>query len=215
MGKKIEVAEVVRQAYGKGLPPSHIRTLQQIGEGLVRNMLLMIEPNEQAELREGLRDTPKRVVKSWGELYAGYDMKPEEILKTTFKQEGYNYDEMVLCKNIELYSTCEHHVLPFYGRAHVAYIPSDRVVGLSKLARLTDAFARRLQIQEKLTNQIADAIDTILKPKGVGVIIEAKHHCMCSRGAGKQNSSMVTSCLRGVFKTQREVRTEFLALTKD
>jgi GTP cyclohydrolase I len=183
----------------------------EYGEQLVAKIIELIEGG----MREGTAETPKRVVKSWRELFGGYEMEPKTILGTTFKQEGYKYDEMVLLKNIELYSTCEHHMLPFYGRAHVAYIPSKRVVGLSKLARLVDCFARRLQIQEKLTNQIAEAINEILEPQGVAVVIEAKHHCMCSRGVGKQNSSMMTSALRGVFKDKVEVRQEFLSLIKD
>lgn len=185
-------------------------------ETLVEELLRLIEPDTctGAFLREGLQETPKRVVKSFIELYGGYAMDPKKILGTTFAQEGYSYDEMVLCKGIELYSTCEHHMLPFYGVAHVAYIPSTRVVGLSKLARLVDAFARRLQIQEKLTNQIAEALVDNLKPKGVAVLIESKHHCMCARGVGKQNSSMVTSALRGVFKTKAAARAEFMEAIK-
>lgn len=190
------------------------RVLADLAEVLVEKLLLLIEPNEDGQLREGLEDTPSRVVKSFIELYGGYAMDPVRILGTTFAQEGYTYDEMVLCKGIELYSTCEHHMLPFYGTAHVAYIPGDRVVGLSKLARLVDAFARRLQIQEKLTNQIAEALVDVLKPKGVAVLIEAKHHCMCARGVGKQNSSMVTSALRGVFKTKAAARAEFMEAIK-
>lgn len=216
--KKIEPLAVdLYRANMPGAPAFH-RTvvLKDMAEALVRQLLLMIEPEQQGQLREGLRETPKRVVKSFMELYGGYALDPKKILGTTFRQEGYAYDEMVLLKNIELYSTCEHHMLPFYGRAHVAYIPNgNRVVGLSKLARLVDAFSRRLQIQEKLTNQIADAINEILEPQGAAVVIEAKHHCMCSRGVGKQNSSMTTSALRGVFKDKVEVRQEFLNLIKD
>lgn len=217
MGKKRPVAADLIQAYHPGCPEFHrTRVLADMGEALVKQMLLMIEPEQEGNLREGLRDTPKRVVKSWIELYGGYALDPKKILQTTFKQEGYEYDEMVLLKDIELYSTCEHHMLPFYGRAHVAYIPNaNRVVGLSKLARLVDCFARRLQIQEKLTNQIADAIVECLEPMGAAVVVEAKHHCMCARGVGKQNSTMKTSALRGVFKEKNEVRQEFLRLTQD
>lgn len=198
--------------------------LKEHAEDLIRQLLDIIEPNiieidgvkvRQPGLREGIAKTPSRVVKSWLELYGGYDQDPATILGTTFAQEGYAYDEMVLLKNIEMYSTCEHHLLPFVGRAHIAYIPSKRVVGLSKLARLVDCFARRLQIQEKLTNQIAQAIQDVLEPVGVAVVIEAKHHCMCARGVGKQNSSMMTSALRGVFKDKPEARQEFLDLIKD
>lgn len=191
--------------------------LRDIGHQLVRQMLLMIEPEQQGQLREGLQDTPSRVVKSWMELYGGYALDPKKILGTTFKQEGYSVaaDELVLLKNIELFSTCEHHMLPFTGRVHIAYIPRERVVGLSKLARLVECFARRLQIQEKLTNQIAQSLVDVLDPIGVAVVIEAKHFCMCARGVGKQNSSMITSALRGVFKDKPEARQEFLDLIKD
>ncbi len=159
--------------------------------------------------REGLTDTPKRVLKSYRELFSGYKQDPEKILGTTF--EASSYDQMVVLKNIELYSTCEHHMIPFFGKAHVAYIPTGRVVGLSKLARLVDAFARRLQIQEQLTEQIASTIEAVLKPQGVMVVIDAKHMCMCARGVGKQHSSMVTSAIRGAFKNA-EPRAEFLRL---
>jgi GTP cyclohydrolase I len=194
----------------------YLQTSAPLEERLIEMMLRMIEPGNENGLREGIAKTPARVVKSWAELYGGYKLVPEKILGTTFKQEGYKYDELILCKNIELYSTCEHHLLPFYGRAHVGYIPAvgGRVVGLSKLARLVDCFSRRLQIQEKLTCQIADSIEEILRPTGVAVVVEAKHHCMCARGAGKQNSTMVTSALRGVFKDKPEVRQEFLDLIK-
>lgn len=159
--------------------------------------------------REGLLDTPNRVIKSWQELFSGYMKEPGEILARDF--DGYGYDQMVILRDIEIYSTCEHHMLPFFGRAHVAYLPSDRVVGLSKLARLVDCFSRRLQIQEKLTMQIANAIEEHLNPLGVGVIIEAKHMCMIARGIGKQNSVMTTSCLLGKFR-EPAVRSEFLTL---
>lgn len=160
--------------------------------------------------REGLLDTPKRVVKSWKELFGGYKMDYKKILSTTFSGEG--YDEIVLLDNIELYSTCEHHMLPFFGKAHVAYIPGERVVGLSKLARLVECFSRRLQIQERLTTQIADALQEILQPKAVAVVIQAKHFCMVSRGVGKQNSTMTTSCVKGLFKDDEKARMELLKL---
>jgi GTP cyclohydrolase I len=161
--------------------------------------------------REGVIDTPKRVIKSFKELYSGYKTDPKSVLQTTFEKNG--YDAMVICKDIELYSTCEHHMIPFYGKAHVAYMPGKKVVGLSKLARLVDVYSRRLQIQENLTEQIANTIDEVLKPRGVMVVIEAKHMCMCARGVGKQNSSMLTSSIRGLFK-KTEVREEFLSLIK-
>lgn len=161
--------------------------------------------------REGLIDTPRRVIKSWRELYAGYTQSPEAILERCFDSDG--YDQMVILKDIEFYSTCEHHMLPFFGKAHVAYIPSKKVVGISKLARLVECFARRLQIQERLTKQIADAINRNLNPVGVAVMIEAKHLCMISRGINKQNSVMVTSELLGAM-TEHKVRDEFLRLAK-
>jgi GTP cyclohydrolase I len=162
--------------------------------------------------REGLADTPKRVVKAWDEMTRGYGEDPEAILGTDFAGEG--YDEMVVCRNVEFCSTCEHHMLPFVGVAHVAYVPRRRVVGLSKMARLVDCFARRLQIQEKLTQQVAQAMRQHLNPKGVGVVVVAKHQCMSCRGVGKHQAEMVTACLLGVFK-QPEVRSEFLDHCRD
>lgn len=195
---------------------------KRYAEQLVRELLAVIEPDSQIpgdsglELRPGLKDTPKRVVKSFLELYAGYDQKPEEILTRQFPPEGYSYDEMILVKNIDLHSMCEHHMLPFIGRAHVAYIPATNghVVGLSKIARLVECFARRLQIQEKFTAQIANAMESVLSPKGVAVVLEARHLCMCARGVQKQNSSMVTSALRGVFKENAAARAEFMEAIK-
>jgi GTP cyclohydrolase I len=161
--------------------------------------------------REGLKDTPLRVVKSWGRLFGGYREKAEDVLQTVFVEGA--CDEMVLLKDIEFYSTCEHHMLPFFGKCSIGYIPSGRVVGISKLARLVEVFARRLQIQERLTTQIADALCTHLQPSGVMVVMEAQHFCMTARGVEKQDSIMVTSAIRGVFKLP-EVRQEFLRLTK-
>lgn len=217
MGKKNPIAVDLLRAHqheAAGREFTREFVLRESAEALIKQVLLLIEPSEDGQLREGIQKTPHRVVKSWMELFGGYAQSPEKILGTTFAQEGYKYDEMVLLKNVELYSTCEHHMLPFYGKAHVAYIPSKRVVGLSKLARLVDCFSRRLQIQEKLTNQIADAIQDILEPIGVAVVVEAKHHCMCSRGVGKQNSAMMTSALRGAFKDKPEARSEFMSLIR-
>lgn len=159
--------------------------------------------------REGVADTPARVVRSWETIFGGYGRDPGEVLKTTFAKDG--FDEIVLCRDIELYSTCEHHMLPFFGRAHVAYLPGERVVGLSKLARLVDLYARRLQIQERLTTEIADALEKHLAPRGVFVMIEAKHFCMMARGVGKQNSVMTTTVARGLF-LQADTRAEVLSL---
>jgi len=158
--------------------------------------------------REGLKETPARVIKAWEFLYSGYSSNPSELFKTF---ENPECDEMVILDHIEFYSTCEHHLLPFFGECHIAYIPRDKVVGVSKLARLVEVFARRLQIQENLTQQIAQAIQEHLDPIGVGVIMTAQHMCMTSRGVQKQNSIMKTSALLGAFK-KPEVRAEFLKL---
>lgn len=176
--------------------------------GTVRRMIQLMGENPH---REGLLDTPKRVVKSWKELFGGYVQNPKSILSTTFRKHG--YDEMVLLKDIQMFSTCEHHLLPFFGKVHIAYIPGDRVVGLSKLARLVECFSRRLQIQERLTEEIATAIENILQPRGVGVVIDATHFCMVARGANKQGAHMMTSSLRGAFK-QEKTRQEFMSLIK-
>lgn len=158
--------------------------------------------------REGLQKTPYRIIKSYEELYEGYTQNPKEILNTTFESDA---DEMVLVNNIEFWSTCEHHALPFRGKTHIGYIPNGRVVGVSKLVRLTNCFARRLQIQENMTSQIANSLMEYLKPKGVGVVVEAEHQCMKARGVKNPSSYMVTSKLLGDFKKQA-VRNEFLHL---
>ena len=161
--------------------------------------------------REGLIETPKRVVKSYKEFYAGYDQDPAEILSKVFEEiEG--YDEIVLVKNILLESHCEHHMVPIVGKAHVAYLPDKRVVGLSKLARVVDLFAKRLQTQETMTAQIADTIDEVLKPKGVAVVIDAEHQCMSSRGVSKKGTSTITSRMIGVFRDNQKSRMEFMNL---
>lgn len=176
-----------------------VRILQYIGE----------DPT-----REGLLETPKRVVKSWSELFAGYKMNPEDVFKTF----DVKYDELVIMQDIELYSTCEHHMLPFSGRAHVAYIANGKVIGASKLARLIEVFARRLQVQEQIGTQVVDALMAHLQPKGAACIIEAKHFCMCARGVGKQHSIMKTSAMRGVFLEDSSrgiaARAELLSLLK-
>lgn len=160
--------------------------------------------------REGLVGTPDRVARAYKEFFAGYEQDPEEILRTTFEEvEG--YDEMVLVKDIGVESHCEHHMVPIIGRAHIAYIPNNRVVGISKLARVVDIFAKRLQIQEKMTAQIANAIENVLKPKGIAVVIDASHQCMTTRGVNKPESSTVTSAMRGIFKDNPRTRNEFLS----
>lgn len=161
--------------------------------------------------REGLLDTPGRVARSYRELFAGYDTDPREYLERTFSEVA-GYDELVLLHDIPVISCCEHHMLPVVGRAHVGYLPTSRVVGISKLARVVQGFARRLQIQEKLTAEIAGAIDEILQPKGVGVVIEAEHSCMTLRGVNTPGARLTTSHLTGVIRDDARTRTEFLRL---
>jgi GTP cyclohydrolase I len=160
--------------------------------------------------RDGLLKTPERMEKSLRWLTSGYEMDVRDVIGDALFEE--DYDNMVLVRDIEFYSMCEHHMLPFFGKAHIAYIPNGRVVGLSKVARVVDVFARRLQVQERLTDQIADALVDVLDPKGVGVVVEAAHFCMMMRGVEKQNSRTVTSALRGGFKDDRSTREEFLRL---
>jgi GTP cyclohydrolase IA len=176
---------------------------------LVRKMLVQIgeDPN-----REGLRRTPERFEKALRFLTSGYRQDPEKLLNGAMFSVC--YDEMVVVRDIEVYSLCEHHLLPFFGKCHVAYIPSKKVVGLSKIARLVNMFARRLQIQERLTSQIAKAIQDRLSPQGVGVIVEARHLCMVMRGVEKQHSSATTSAMLGVFRENKQTRDEFLALVR-
>ena len=163
--------------------------------------------------REGLKETPKRVVKSYAEFFSGYKKNPDEILAKTFEEvEG--YDEMVIVKNIDLESHCEHHMVPVIGVAHVAYIPNNRVVGISKLARIVDVYAKRLQTQETMTAQIADTISRVLEPKGVAVVIDAAHQCMSTRGVHKRHSSTVTSRMLGLFRSDPRTRSEFMDLIK-
>ncbi len=175
----------------------------------IKTLLSYIE-GDNATLREGLLDTPKRVVESWSEIYAGYSMDASEILQATFNGEGYN--GIVLLRDIEFTSTCEHHLLPFRGRAHIAYIPVDRIVGISKLARILELHARRLQNQERITKGIADDLEKELAPLGAAVILEAAHGCMQCRGVAKQEAVMTTSAMRGVFFDKPEARTELMQL---
>ncbi|KNE76052.1 GTP cyclohydrolase I type 1 [Candidatus Burkholderia crenata] len=161
--------------------------------------------------REGLVDTPSRVIRSYEEFFAGYAQNPHDILARTFS-EVQGYDEMIVLKDIRFESYCEHHMVPIIGRAHVAYLPRERVVGISKLARLVDAFAKRLQIQEKMTAQIADTLEEVLQPLGVGVILEATHQCMSTRAVHKAGTSMVTSRMLGTFRDDPSTRREFLSI---
>ncbi|MEQ8247274.1 MAG: GTP cyclohydrolase I FolE [Alphaproteobacteria bacterium] len=163
--------------------------------------------------REGLLGTPDRVVRSYDEFFAGYFDDPVQILERTFEETD-GYDEMVILRDIELASHCEHHMVPILGRAHIAYLPNKRVVGISKLARVLDVFAHRLQIQEKLTSQVANTINEVLQPRGVGVIIEAAHQCMTTRGVNKPGVTMVTSTLLGCFRDDPTTRQEFLSMVR-
>ncbi|MGA2510497.1 MAG: GTP cyclohydrolase I FolE [Candidatus Acidiferrales bacterium] len=176
---------------------------------LVRRMLAEIGEDPS---REGLRQTPERFEKALRYLTSGYRQDPEKVLNGAMFSVG--YDEMVVVKDIEVYSLCEHHLLPFFGKCHVAYIPNKKVVGLSKIARLVNMYARRLQVQERLTNQIATTIQERLRPQGVGVIIEARHLCMVMRGVEKQNSAAVTSAMLGAFRENKQTRDEFLSLIR-
>ena len=176
-------------------------------ERIVRRQLELIGEDPD---REGLLKTPSRVAASMEWLTQGYSMSVEDVVGDALFDE--THENMVMVRDIELYSMCEHHMLPFYGRAHIAYIPNGRIVGLSKLPRIVDVFARRLQVQERLTEQIAEAICEVLDPRGVGVVVEAYHLCMMMRGVQKQNSRTLTSALRGVFRDDQRTRDEFLRL---
>ena len=178
-------------------------------EELVREMIVRLgeEPD-----REGLARTPERVEKAMQFLVKGYKEDPEALLRKALFTVS--YDEMVIVKDIEMFSLCEHHLLPFFGKVHVAYIPNGKVIGLSKIPRLIEIFSRRLQIQERLTTQIAEAIQHAIEPQGVGVVIEARHLCMMMRGVEKQHSSAVTSAMLGSFRSEEETRTEFLSLIR-
>lgn len=190
----------------------HVQNDPMIINGISSAVSAMLEGIGEDPHREGLLKTPERVAKSLRFLTKGYREDPEELLKKAVFTEA--YDEMVLVRDIDLFSMCEHHMLPFFGKAHVAYIPDGKIVGLSKLARVVEVFARRLQVQERLTQQIRDAIQNVLNPKGVAVVIEAKHLCMVMRGVEKINSVTTTSAMSGQFITSQSTRSEFLRLIK-
>ena len=176
---------------------------------LYKNLLLEIGENPD---REGLAKTPERMERSMRFLTSGYHMDPAQVVHGALFSES--CDDMVIVKDIDLFSLCEHHMLPFYGKAHVAYLPNGKVLGLSKIPRVLEVFARRLQVQERLTNQVAIALDELLQPKGVAVVIEALHLCMAMRGVEKQNSTTITSAMLGSFKSDSRTRQEFLSLIK-
>jgi GTP cyclohydrolase IA len=178
-------------------------------EELVRETLVRLGEDPE---REGLVRTPERVHKAFEFLTRGYNEDPEAMLKNALFTVS--YDEMVIVKDVEVFSLCEHHMLPFFGKVHVAYIPNGKVIGLSKIPRLIEIFSRRLQIQERLTTQIAETIQKVIQPQGVGVVIEARHLCMMMRGVEKQHSAAVTSSMLGCFREEQETRTEFLSLIR-
>jgi GTP cyclohydrolase I len=203
MAQPIAVSKAVHDATGTDAGLSEFSTEEMYREILSR---LGEDPN-----REGLLATPDRVTKSMAFLTKGYAEDPTKILRGALFDV--DYDEMVIVKDIEMFSLCEHHMLPFFGKVHVAYIPKGKVIGLSKIPRLVEVFARRLQVQERLTQQIADSIQEVIEPQGVGVVVEARHLCMMMRGIEKQNSSTVTSAMVGCFR-QKETRLEFLSLMR-
>jgi GTP cyclohydrolase I len=192
----------------KKVTPLTPKPTREEAEAAVKTLISWAGDNPN---REGLIETPKRVVKSYEEFYSGYDQDPEEILSKVFEEvEG--YDEIIIVKDIRLESHSEHHMVPILGKAHVAYIPDQRVVGISKLARVVDLYAKRLQTQETMTAQIADTIDRVLKPKGVAIVIDAAHQCMSSRGVHKTETSTVTSRMLGAFRENPKSRMEFMNL---
>ena len=188
------------------IPEARVRAEDSLPD-LVRELLAALGEDPG---REGLQDTPERLADSLRFLTSGYRMRIHDVLNGAFY--SVYYDEMVIVKDIELFSLCEHHLLPFFGKCHVAYVPDKKVIGLSKIPRIVDMFARRLQIQERLTNQIAETLMEKLRPQGVGVVIEARHLCMMMRGVEKQHSQAVTSAMLGVFRDQQQTREEFLSL---
>lgn len=177
-------------------------------EGIEDNVLRLLQFIGEDPERDGLRDTPKRIIRSYSELYSGYKKDPKDVI-TVFKDSS---DEMVVLRDIEFYSMCEHHMLPFFGKAHIAYIPNGRVIGISKLARILEIYTRRLQIQERIGTQVTTTIDRFLAPHGAACVLEAQHLCMTSRGVGKQNSVMVTSSLTGAFLDDEKARSEFMSM---
>jgi GTP cyclohydrolase I len=191
-----------------------VMTPKKTEEGVIAERMrdILAEIGEDAK-REGLARTPERFEKALRFLTSGYDTDVEKIVNGALFHV--KYDEMVIVKDIEFFSMCEHHMLPFYGKIHVAYLPTDRVIGLSKIPRIVDMFSRRLQVQERLTQQVAESLQQVLEPRGVGVICEARHFCMMMRGVEKQHSGTVTSAMLGAFRDQKETRDEFLSLVSE
>ena len=200
------IIESLKKDTGRKILPKKDRPSQAEAEAAVRTLLQWI--GEDVD-REGLIDTPSRVAKAYKEMFSGYDMDPEDALGRTFEEVG-GYDDMVLVKDIQFHSHCEHHMVPIIGKAHVAYLPDGKVLGLSKIARVVDIFAHRLQTQENMTAQIAYTIDDALKPRGVAVMIEAEHMCMAMRGIKKQGSTTTTTCFTGEFRNNSAEQVSFM-----
>jgi len=197
----VKLPDLIEKTQFESLPFYESRTA-----GLIRNLLINLgeDPN-----REGLVRTPERVARMYDELLAGYQMDADKLVNEAIFDSS--YDDIVLVRDIEFYSLCEHHMLPFFGHAHVAYIPDGKIIGLSKIPRLVDMYARRLQVQERMTEEIARALDTILKPKGVAVVVEGAHMCAMMRGVKKSETNMVTNALLGVFRTDDKIRAELMS----
>ena len=194
----------------KDISKVYSKPTRKAAEEAVKTLIKWAGDNPE---REGLLETPKRVVNSYQEFFGGYAMQPDEVLSKTFEEVD-GYDEMVIVKDIRVESHCEHHMVPILGIAHVAYIPDKRIVGLSKLARVVDVYSKRLQIQEKMTAQIAETINRVLKPKGVAVVIEAAHQCISTRGTHKTETTTITSQMTGVFQENEKTRAEFMNLIR-
>lgn len=204
------VLETIRKTSARKILTKSERPSSEEAEAAVRTLLQWI--GEDVD-REGLQDTPKRVAKAYAEMFAGYNEDPETILGRTFEEVG-GYDDMVLVKDIVFHSHCEHHMVPIIGKAHVAYLPDGKVLGLSKIARTVEIFARRLQTQENMTAQIAHTIDEVLQPRGVAVMIEAEHMCMAMRGIRKQGSTTTTTCFTGQFRNDPNEQVNFMTLLR-
>jgi GTP cyclohydrolase IA len=205
MDKVVKLDRLSKKRAGSAKPVQ--RPPREAAEDAVRTLIRWLGDDPD---REGLVGTPARVVRAYEEWFAGYFEDPREYLKRTFEEVG-GYDEIVLLRDVRFESHCEHHMAPIIGRVHIGYLPRDRVVGISKLARLVDVYSKRLQVQEKMTAEIASCLNSVLKPHGVGVVVEAAHQCMTTRGVHKTGVTMVTSCLLGSFRTQPETRQEFLS----
>jgi len=205
----VEVRPPREAAHTNGNGSGTARPSQETIESHYRDILAFVGEDPE---REGLLRTPHRAAEALKFLTQGYEQNAQALLNGAVFHE--DYDDMVVVKDIEFFSTCEHHILPFFGKVHVAYIPNGRIVGLSKIPRLVDMFARRLQVQERLTTQVAEAVEDALQPRGVAVVVEGAHMCMLMRGVQKQNASMVTSHVKGVFRTDRATRQEFMSLVK-